>query len=106
LPPDCQFAPHTQANYEQKLAAAREQASVREQQLAGQRDQQQLAMQQQAAANYAAWASMSQSSQQTGNNVQQQTQQWLNYRAPQVQPIGQPSNQVVCTTFGRITKCQ
>ena len=94
-----------QADYEQKLATAREQASVREQQLADQRDQQQLAMQQRAAANYAAWAAMTQSLQQTGNNVQQQNQQWLNYRGPQVQPIGQPSNQVVCTTFGRIVKC-
>ena len=95
-----------QASYEQKLADAREHVSVREQQLAVQRTQQQLAMEQQLAASAAAWASLSQSLQQTTNSIQQQTQQFMNYQAPQVQPIGQPGNQIVCTTFGRITKCQ
>jgi hypothetical protein len=95
-----------QASYEQKMAAARQQAFTRDQQLAAQRTQQQLAMQQQQAANAAAWAAMSQSWQHTNNSIQQQTQQLMNFQAPQVQPIGQQSNQIVCTNFGRITKCQ
>jgi hypothetical protein len=95
-----------QASYEQKMADARQQVSAREQQLDLQRTQQQLAMQQQQAANAAAWAAMSQSWQHTNNSIQQQTQQLMNFQAPQVQPIGQPSNQIVCKTFGRITKCQ
>jgi hypothetical protein len=95
-----------QASYEQKMADARQQVSAREQQLALQRTQQQLAMQQQQAANAAAWAAMSQSWQHTNNSIQQQTQQLMNFQAPQVQPIGQPSNQIVCKTFGTITKCQ
>jgi hypothetical protein len=95
-----------QASYERKLAEARQQVSAREQQLALQRTQQQIAMQQQLAANAAAWQAFSQSMQQTTNSIQQQTQHFMNYQAPQVQPIGQPSTQIVCKTFGNITKCQ
>jgi hypothetical protein len=98
----------SQARFEQKQADLRTQAAAREQQIAAQRTQQQQAMQQQAAANAAAWAAVGQSLQQTTNTIQQQNQWLMNFQRSLTPPpaTAPSSTEVVCTTFGRIVKCQ